>query len=141
MAIIASKDKEYQGVVEAIRCGQSPSDFGKDHEIQQYKWVYNDLSVMLLPTCSLMVLQQTHLVIPREARSSMVDVLHSKHFSLSGMSATPCSCLYWPHMIKELVDVWESYQICQMVHRCHKPTVPIEDAATDYKVLDTGSND
>ena len=52
----------YKSVMKAMRCGQTPSDFGKDHEIQQYKHVYSDLTLLDMPNGTLMVLRQKCLV-------------------------------------------------------------------------------
>ena len=88
LGTVAASDIIYQAVFDSLYIGQDCTEFGKEHPVQEYKEIFDDLSILEFPTCPLIILRHKQIIIPKKARSSMIKILRSRHLSLSAISAT-----------------------------------------------------
>ena len=91
----AADDSAYQLVVTAVRSGIKLDDLHKDHPAQIFKSVWDDISVIDEKDKPLLILNDTRIIVPKNARKEILRKLHTAHNGTATSTRTASSCYYW----------------------------------------------
>ena len=100
----AVKDFDYSSVINAIVDGKHPSTLPPNHPARNFRSIWDDLSVL---DDTLLVLNDSRLVVPKECREKVLSNLHASHSGISKTRQLAKNLYYWPNM---------SVQILSLIH-------------------------
>ena len=91
----AVKDFDYSSVINAIVDGKHPSTLPPNHPARNFRSIWDDLSVL---DDTLLVLNDSRLVVPKECREKVLSNLHASHSGISKTRQLAKNLYYWPNM-------------------------------------------
>lgn len=110
------------------------------HSITEYFHVRNKLS-----TADTAVLYNGRIIIPRNLRAEILEILHSGHQGVTGMQARARESIYWPGMDTDISNRRYSCNICDRIAPSlpnappaplPRPEYPFQQVASDYFSLE-----
>ena len=107
---IASADSDYQLVVDALNAGLRQANMPPKHPARVFRSVWDDLSVL---DDVLLVLDDSRLVNPKEARPAILEKLHAAHSGITKTRQLARSLYYWPGMNVAISNLIENCDLCQ----------------------------
>ena len=119
----AAVDTDYQMVVKFVREGGKLDKVPIDHPAKAYKHVIDTLSVYDDNDVSLLVVDDTRLVVPPGARPAILKALHLPHAGFARTKATAQERYYWPQMTKHIEAMVDGCDTCRLTARA-RPREP-----------------
>ena len=103
-------DYNYTATVQALLSGKSLSTLPVNHPARTYRSIWDNLSVL---DDTLLVLNDSRLVVPPECREKVLQGLHTSHSGLTKTKQLARNLYYWPGMSSCLQQLIESCDECQ----------------------------
>ena len=108
----AEADPEYQQLVEAIRKGRALKDMDMFHPARTYAKWYDDLSTIDDRDRTLLVYNDSRLVIPVASRGRILKALHLGHAGITKTVAAATRYYLWPFMHNEIAQTIKECIVC-----------------------------
>ena len=122
----AKDDSDYVAVREAIAGGKTIANLPPTHPAKLFSRCWDDLSILQ----NLIILDDSRIVMPRSKRRYILDLLHKSHAGVTRTYKTARAAYYWPSMKRDIEDLLQSCEECQMVRPSqHDVLKPFPDAS------------
>ena len=115
----ASSCPSYRAVFRAFDSGISPRDLPDGHPARQFIGIWPSISRI----DGLLCVDGHRIIVPRDARSSIVDLLHKSHCGLVKTYATAKEFYHWPAMKNDIKTVIDKCEPCQSL----RPSLPVDN--------------
>ena len=102
----------YRELVKAFRAGKCPSKLPDGHVARQYNDVWTRLSLLDDQPDTLLLLDAERVVVPPEARSTLLKQLHTSHAGFARLKILATSGFYWPGMVSALKNLCDACVAC-----------------------------
>ena len=119
---VAASCAEYQAVNQAFDSGVAPSDLPDGHPARSLGGVWSAISRI----DGLLCVDGHRILVPRDARSSIVALLHKSHCGLVKTYATAREHYFWPAMKNDLKTAIDKCEVCQS----SRPSLPVDTFIT-----------
>ena len=117
----ALSDDEYQKIVELLKKKIKSSDIPPGHPASHYRNMWDFLSII-----DGLIHYHDRIVVPKNARRTITDLLHTPHLGTRKTKDLARSLYYWPAMNKEIDDRTTACEECAK----KKPSKPMEPLRT-----------
>lgn len=107
----ASKDKTYQDIIKYIKNSFPKIKQDLDQQSQMYWNVRDELSYE-----DGLIIKGCQIVIPKEARKSVLQRLHDSHHGIVRTKRRARQTVFWPGMTSDIKNTVDSCEMCQ-IHR------------------------
>ena len=104
----ANTDVDYREMIRQIRSGEKPAKWGYGYNLKN---IWNDLSIGC--NDSLIVLNNSRIVIPIKYRKQILELCHKGHPGETRMKRIAKALYYWPKMNADVEQTVKTCQICQ----------------------------
>ncbi len=115
-------DDNYQSVISALRSGKSPAQLHASHPAKAFGNVWDHLSLLDDEKETLIIYDDTRIVVPAAARPEVLRRLHVPHAGLVKTRKAAQQLYYWPGINNSIKQLVESCSTCQS----HLPSQPHE---------------
>ena len=139
--LVKSIDKEYREIVDAVRAGKNPQKLHCQHPARPYANVWDELSLSDDSAECLILLGGLRVLVPRDARPQILDLLHRGHCGISKSRQNAKSLYFWHGMSNSIKQKVNSCAECQeklpsqvkeeCVEQDRRDLFPMSDVATD----------
>ena len=116
------EDEAYKQVVDALRHDKKPSVLPPFHPAQQFKGLWESLSLLDDEPSTMIIFQGNRIVIPKAGRSKILELLHVSHSGLVKTWKNAAQRFFWPGMTKDIEDTIKACEACQEA----LPSLPAE---------------
>ena len=121
MFLEPSRSKSYQTLVNALKRNENPTKRLKD-----YATHWSKLSILNLENGdSLVLLNNSRIVVPEEARPELLRRLHLPHSGVNRTVKQACELYFWPRMRNDIHRLIAMCEPCQ-THKPSQPQQPIQ---------------
>lgn len=119
----AKKDESYQEIIDGIKTGFSK----KSAALQPYLKLQQELSI---DGRYGLVLRGNRVLVPREARQSVLQRLHSSHQGQVRTLRRARQCIFWPGMSSDIKNLVQSCEACQehLSFQAKEPLMEVNEA-------------
>ena len=132
----ANSDHNYKSTVQALLAGKTPSVLPNNHPARTFRNIWDDLSVM---DDTLLVLNDSRLVVPQACREQLLKNLHLSHSGLNKTKQLARNLYYWPNMSSSIQQLIEACEECQTLRpsqhvssHVHPPSLePMQSVSLD----------
>ena len=87
-----------------------PATLPPNHPARHFRSIWDDLSVL---DDTLLVLNDSRLVVPKQCQENVLRNLHSSHSGISKTRQLACNLYYWPGMSLQIQQLIENCAECQ----------------------------
>ena len=108
----ARADQSYCEAVDALRRARPLSSLPPEHPARLLRSCWDDLSVM---DDSLLVLNDSRIVVPKQARPKLLELLHASHSGIAKTRKLAQSLYFWPGMGNEIAHLVQNCDLCQTI--------------------------
>ena len=125
----AEKDKEYQGMIEAVKMDVSYKELDVGHpgrEVGKLDW--DKLAIMDDLPNTLMIYNSNKVFIPKGKRNKMLELLHISHGKTESMISKARDRFFGPHMRKSIKDIANTCEACAICGNKQVFEPPVIDA-------------
>ena len=112
----AEQDKDYQSLLEAVRKGTPLKNLPENHHAKLYPSVYDNLSIHQ----SLLVLDDSRIVVPKSMRDFVIQQVHSAHSGIARCLQKARAEYFWLSMKNDITNAVLTCEQCQK-HRASQP--------------------
>ena len=112
---MAKDDKNYQLIRQAITASTHPNDLPPDHPGRSYKADWH-----LLGTHNNLVTMGDRILVPKAARKDILRLVHKAHLGQKRTVALASNLYFWRGMPKEIIQLVEACELCQVNSRFHQ---------------------
>ena len=109
---------EYQAVNQAFDSGIAPSELPDGHPVQRLGGMWSAISRI----DGLLCMDGHCILVPRDARSTIVALLHKSHCGLVKTYAMAREHYFWPAMKNDLIMAIDKCEVCQS----SRPSLPVD---------------
>merc|ERR1712020_310447 len=109
----AKTDEDYMAVVAALREAKDPKNLNATHPAKLYSSVWGQLSLLDENAETLIVLDSDRIVIPKNARKEILELLHKSHNGIVKTRKLAQQLYYWPKINHDIQTMVESCEECQ----------------------------
>ena len=129
----AELDDNYQKVVEAVRKGAKLKELESYHPARRYAKWYEDLSAIDDAKGTLLVYDDTRLVIPDLSRQRIKEALHLGHAGVVKTLAAASRYYLWPNMTNEITEKIKDCVVCieRLARQPNEPMMKDRDQARE----------
>ena len=129
-------DEEHQALEKVLQQGFPSTRHSTDPLIRKYWSVKDRLSLQ-----NNIIQMDRRIVIPRNLRKPVMNILHAAHQGCSSMLRRAQICVYWPNMEKDILNLRASCMSCSInapsnpkepMILTEAPKYPYEKVAADY---------
>ena len=111
------------------------NDIPSSSPLYEYKPFFKELSLLDLPSGSLVIFNMSRVVIPVCLRSKILDILHKHHFAERVMLAAASNTIWWPGINGQIMSKYINCTICMQIKRTNNPSTPISEAAANIAIM------
>ena len=137
----AQKDKDYMELMKLIVEGKHPKVLAHTHPNREYSPVFESLSVEDSPNGCIILMDGIKILIPKNSRPKMLNLLHSYHSSLEQLTTQGTNRWFWPTIKNEISNMWATCQVCQENRPLKTKEVPIKTMVLDLHPIESLNTD
>ena len=100
----AQDDDDYQQVIDVLQRGVDPKNLPTEHPARAFKNIWERMAVTEVKGVDVLTLDFRRVIVPRQARSSILDFLHKPHSGLVKTRRSAQLLYYWPGMNAAIED-------------------------------------
>ena len=115
----AERDDDYKSLLEAIKSGAQLKNLPDNHYAKKFFSVYDNLSIMQ----SLLVLNDSRIVVPKSMREAIIRQIHSAHTGIPRCLSKARAEFFWPQMSEDITNAVLTCEPCQK----YRPSQPEEE--------------
>ena len=120
-----NQDKDYVYMKDFIWKKQHITYVDKESDLHQIQGEYQSLSLHETQEGELILKNASEILIPRNYRPELKDLLHSTHLSDGGMISLAKSKFFWPSIKSDLKEYYKACEQC-LLNPPSKPSPPHE---------------
>ena len=113
-------DKDYKSIISAILNGITAKNLPPNHPGKRFSNIWNDLSVF---DNTLIVWDDSRIIIPQTSRKSILNKLHESHSGISKTKLLAKQLYFWPGINKDIEKLIGNCEACTINRAAQNETI------------------